>query len=59
MLVLHQPRCRFDAFIIAKNSQCVWHLDYTNLGPAAITTLGDYEGGGDLLVERDNLTHVS
>lgn len=52
------PRCRFDAFIIAKNSQCVWHHDYTNLGPAAITALGDYDGGGELLVETDNLTHV-
>ena len=52
------PRCQFDAFIIAKNSQCVWHYDYTNLGPAAITVLGDYDGGGQLLVETDNLTHV-
>ena len=48
------PRCRFDAFIIAKNSQCVWHHDYTNLGPAAITALGDYKDGGELLVETDD-----
>lgn len=48
-----RPECRFHSFIVAKDSQCVWHYDYNNLGPAAITAVGDYTGGGELLVETD------
>ena len=38
--------------IIAKNSACVWHRDSTNIGPACIMHLGDFEGG-ELLVEDE------
>ena len=40
----------YHACIIAKNSQCVWHVDKNNLGGAVLTTLGDFTGG-ELLIE--------
>jgi hypothetical protein len=40
----------FHMCIVAKNSQCEWHHDAGNVGPAVITTIGDFEGG-HLLVE--------
>ena len=41
----------YHACIIAKNSQCEWHTDKYNIGHAALTCVGDYEGG-ELLVEE-------
>lgn len=43
----------YHACIIAKNSQCEWHTDKYNIGHAALTCVGDYEGG-ELLVEDKN-----
>ena len=41
---------KYHACIIAKNSQCEWHKDKGNIGHAALTCIGEYEGG-DLLVQ--------
>jgi hypothetical protein len=46
------PESMFNSCIIAKDSQCVWHKDTNNIGPAALTTLGDFTGG-ELLVEKE------
>jgi hypothetical protein len=46
------PRHRYTSCIVAKNSQCEWHRDQRNVGPAAITALGDF-AGGRLLVEAE------
>ncbi len=43
----------YHACIIAKNSQCEWHTDKYNIGHAALTCVGDYEGG-ELLIEDKN-----
>jgi hypothetical protein len=43
---------KYDMCIIAKDSQCVWHKDTNNIGPAALTALGDFTGG-ELLVEKE------
>jgi hypothetical protein len=45
----------FNSCIIAKNSKCMWHLDKNNVGPAALTALGDFTGG-ELLVEKEAAT---
>lgn len=44
-------KCRFTSCIVAKNSQCEWHTDSGNIGPAALMTLGSFRGG-ELLVEK-------
>lgn len=46
--------CLFHMCIIAKNSQCEWHLDAGNVGPAVISALGNFSGGA-LCVERKQL----
>ena len=46
------PESMFNSCIIAKDSQCVWHKDTNNIGPAALTTLGNFTGG-ELLVEKE------
>lgn len=43
-------KCMYHACIIAKNSQCIWHVDAGNIGPCVITALGDFEGG-ELLIK--------
>lgn len=47
----------FHMCIIAKNSQCEWHLDAGNVGPAVISALGDFSGGA-LWVEREQKTMI-
>jgi hypothetical protein len=42
--------CEYHACIVAKNSQCEWHVDAGNVGPCVITALGDFRGG-DLMVD--------
>jgi hypothetical protein len=48
-----EPSATYNAFIVAKNAQCVWHTDGRNSGHATLTALGDFTGGGELLVEAD------
>jgi hypothetical protein len=49
---LFGPTGTYHACIISKNSQCVWHCDKSNIGHAALTALGDFEGG-ELLIMVD------
>jgi hypothetical protein len=35
----------YHGCIVAKNSQCEWHHDAGNIGPAVITALGSFRGG--------------
>ena len=44
------PASTYHACIVSKNSQCRWHLDKSNIGHAALTALGDFEEGGELLI---------
>ena len=44
------PTAVYHACIVSKNSQCRWHLDKSNIGHAALTALGDFEEGGELLI---------
>lgn len=44
--------CKFHMCIVAKNSQCEWHHDAGNVGPAVITAVGDFKGGA-LWVENE------
>ena len=44
------PTAVYYACIVSKNSQCRWHLDKSNIGYAALTALGDFEEGGELLI---------
>ena len=44
---------RYTSCIVAKNSQCAWHRDNRNVGPAAIMAFGTYTRGGRLLVEDE------
>jgi len=41
----------YTCCIIAKNSQCNWHIDKHNIGSACLSGLGDYTGG-HLLIEH-------
>jgi hypothetical protein len=41
----------YQCAIIARNSLCQWHMDSGNIGHASLTALGDYQTGGELLVE--------
>lgn len=41
----------YHACIIAKNSQCEWHVDKYNIGHASLTCVGDYTGG-ELMLEE-------
>jgi len=41
----------YHACIIAKNSQCEWHVDKHNIGHASLTCVGDYTGG-ELMLEE-------
>ena len=43
---------RYQGCIVAKNSQCEWHTDKGNIGPAVITALGTFTGG-KLMVETE------
>ena len=43
------PTAIYHACIISKNSQCKWHRDKSNIGHAALTALGDYQGGALLI----------
>ena len=47
---------KFHMCIVAKNSQCEWHHDAGNVGPAVITALGTFTGGA-LLVEEEQEQH--
>ena len=47
----------YHACIIAKNSQCEWHVDAGNIGPCVITSVGDF-CGGELLIDEERL-HTS
>ncbi len=47
----------YHACIIAKNSQCEWHVDKHNIGHASLTCVGDYTGG-ELLLEEPLCTKV-
>lgn len=47
-------RCMYHACIVAKNSQCEWHVDAGNVGPCVITSLGNFRGGG-LLVDMEKV----
>ena len=51
------PAAVYHACIVAKNSQCVWHVDKSNIGHASLTALGDFEEGGELLVEMPRTTY--
>ena len=44
------PRlCEYDSCFVAMDALCDWHVDSnSNIGPSAITAIGDYEGGGEL-----------
>ena len=44
----------YHTCIVSKNSQCQWHLDKSNIGYAALTALGDFEEGGELLIMGSN-----
>jgi hypothetical protein len=44
------PAAVYHACIVSKNSQCRWHLDKSNIGHAALTALGDFKEGGELLI---------
>ena len=44
------PTAVYHACIVSKNSQCRWHLDKSNIGHTALTALGDFEEGGELLI---------
>ena len=46
------PRlCEYDSCFVAIDALCDWHVDSnSNIGPSAITAIGDFEGGGELLV---------
>lgn len=44
--------CKFHMCIVAKNSQCEWHHDAGNVGPAVITAVGNFKGGA-LWVEHE------
>ena len=46
---LFGPTGTYHACIVSKNSQCVWHCDKSNIGHAALTALGEFEGG-ELLI---------
>lgn len=39
------PTAQYHACIISKDSQCELHTDQHNIGPATLTTLGDFTGG--------------
>jgi len=36
----------FSSILLAKNSQCNWHVDKQNVSSSYITCVGDYQGGG-------------
>jgi hypothetical protein len=40
---------KYSTILLAKNSQCNWHLDKQNIGSSLIHCIGDFEGG-ELLV---------
>ena len=40
---------KYSTILLAKNSQCNWHLDKQNIGSSLIHCVGDYKGG-ELLV---------
>ncbi len=42
---LFAPDGEYHACIVAKDAQCVWHRDKRNIGHAALTALGMFEGG--------------
>jgi hypothetical protein len=44
----------YQCAIIARNSLCEWHMDSGNIGHASLTALGDYENGGELLIESQD-----
>jgi len=46
----------YHACIIAKNSQCEWHMDKYNIGHASLTCVGDYTGGELMVEEKDSYT---
>jgi hypothetical protein len=46
----------YHACIIAKNSQCEWHVDKHNIGHASLTCVGDYTGGQLMVEEKDGYT---
>ena len=46
----------YHACIIAKNSQCEWHVDKYNIGHASLTCVGDYTGGQLMVEEKDGYT---
>ena len=46
----------YHACIIAKNSQCEWHVDKYNIGHASLTCVGDYTGGELMVEEKDGYT---
>lgn len=46
----------YHACIIAKNSQCEWHMDKHNIGHASLTCVGDYTGGELMVEEKDGYT---
>ena len=48
------PRlCEYDSCFVAMDAFCDWHCDdNSNIGPSAITAIGDYEGGGELLIKH-------
>jgi len=42
----------YSSCIIAKNSQCQWHIDKFNIGTACLSCVGNYTGGNLLLEHR-------
>lgn len=49
---LYGPMGLYESALVAKDSMCEWHVD-ANVGPAAITAVGDYRKCGGLLVESE------
>ena len=48
---------KYHACIVAKNSQCEWHMDKHNIGHACFTALGDYTGGEVMIEDTTPVTH--